>query len=559
MNFEQLLIDTITFFPVWLIAAGITLFALFFWWRWSSKVKGTTKSLANLTKQVTLRQEEGVDALRDILENTSDPAVKALLQETHDSLFQMPGELGYEPFSLKTYQEIWQPKVLLAKRVNLALFEAMPNLLIGAGLMFTFIYLAAALGSASNALGSDSAEAIRGLLENAGGKFITSIAGIFCSLVWNFRSKAVLEALDDEVEALSIAFRKIAKDTGAEAAVSMQMSLLGELLTENREQVGQLKRFETDFALAIGKAIGDKLNPSVDALGKELSWAIRELSKNLSQMNQDALADMMKAFVEQMSLTQQAETQKFMSSLGTLAEKLEGVVPSIVEAAGTAGTAIGASLTAAGEEIRLVVSAAMSELQVAAQTLEGAILLTKGSVTDMGDTLDRASAAGDAGAQRLEGVLARLGDSTTSMDSAMKGAGEMISTLDLTVGKLSTLGDDLSEGVEAQRSVVRVVQDVLPRLQQDMQKVFAELETAGRQAEKSMAEANRYLTGTTERLDKTLGGFNEGIDNYTTRISKLHSQLDSHLGLAVTKLDGTMNNLSETLDEFIESMPAKVN
>lgn len=557
MNLEQFIIDTITFIPVWAIALTIILAAFWFWINWSRKVKDMTSMLVELRSEVIIRQEEGVGALNDIVEKTTDPAVKALLQETHDSLFQMPGDLGFEPFSLKTYQEIWQPKALLAKRVNLALFEAMPNILIGVGLMFTFVYLAAALGSASNALGSDGPEAIRGLLNNAGGKFLTSIAGILCSLIWNVRSKAVLEALDDEIEALSTAFRQIAKDTGAEAAVSLQMSLLGELLTENREQVGQLKRFETDFALAIGKAIGDKLQPAFDGLGSNLTSAIQELSQNLSKMNQDALGDMMEVFIKQMSLTQQEETQKFINSLGDLSEKLENIIPSIVGAAGTAGTAIGESMTAASEQIRTVISQSMKELQDAAKVLEGAILLTKGSVTDMGETIDRASTAGDAGAQRLDALLERLSDSTSVMDSAMKGAGSMIATLDLTVGKLSTLGDDLSEGVDSQRSVIRIVQEVLPRLQQDMQKVFSELETAGRQAEKSMADANRYLVGTTDRLDKTLGGFNEGIDNYTTRISKLHSQLDSHLGLAVTKLDGTMNNLSEVLDEFVESLPNK--
>jgi len=242
----------------------------------------------------------------------------------------------------------------------------MPNILIGVGLMFTFLYLAFALNSASSALGASGTDAMKPLLENAGGKFWTSIAGIFCSLVWNIASKRTLEALDDEIEALSIAFRRIAKDTGAEAAVSLQMTLLSELLNESRDQVGQLKRFETDFAVAIAKAMGDTLKPAFDGLGSELSAAINNLSQNLAKMNQEALSDMLKQFVDQMGVMQNEEMQKFMAALGGLAEKLESTVPTMAAAADEAGKNMANAMQSAVELLSAAFGGCMDDLHEAA-------------------------------------------------------------------------------------------------------------------------------------------------------------------------------------------------
>lgn len=547
--------------PVIAIALCILFGAIIFWQRWNPKIRAVTKALSDLRIQLELQKDKNAPDLNRLALTIQDDTVKALFEETKNSLFDMPSDLGSEKFSLKSYQEIWQAKALLAKRVNLSIFEAMPNILIGVGLLFTFGFLAFALTEASYAVGSTNSDealiAIKALLVSAGGKFITSIIGLLCSLVWNIASKRTLEALDDEIEALSIAFSGIAKDTGAEAAVTMQMSLLGALLEESREQVGQLKRFETDFAVAIAKAMGDTLKPAFDGLGSELSAAINNLSQNLAKMNQEALSDMLKQFVEQMGVMQNEEMQKFMAALAGLAEKLENTVPTMAAAADEAGKKMADAMQSAVELLSATFGNCMDDLQEAAKALEASLLLTKGNVVDLSNTIERAREVGDAGVTRADAIISKLGDSVQGMEATMRSVSDVVGAVEAASGKLANLGDNLSESVESQRAVVRMVQDVVPRLHQDIQKAFMEINNASKQAEKAMAEAQRHLGGTTDRLDKTLSGLNEGIDNYSKRLRDLHSQLDNHLGQAVTKLDGTMNNLSETLDEFIENLPVK--
>ena len=100
-------------------------------------------------------------------------------------------------YSFRSHAETWTVRDALGGRLNLSLFETMPNILIGAGLMFTFIFLAWALADAGGAMGGVNTQAkdaaMKSLIANAGGKFTSSIVGLFCSLTWNWRAKVSLE------------------------------------------------------------------------------------------------------------------------------------------------------------------------------------------------------------------------------------------------------------------------------------------------------------------------------------------------------------------------------
>ena len=95
--------------------------------------------------------------------------IKNLLYETRDNFIEVEGDLGAEYYSLKSYSDIWNARGLLTGRMNLSLFETMPNILIGAGLMFTFMFLAWALADAGGAMGVGSAEAKNEMLSTING------------------------------------------------------------------------------------------------------------------------------------------------------------------------------------------------------------------------------------------------------------------------------------------------------------------------------------------------------------------------------------------------------
>ena len=126
---------------------------------------------------------------------------------------------------------------------------AMPGMLVGAGLLFTFLGLAVALSAAGGVVaGGDPVQSRQGLhqlLDAASFKFITSLAGLLLSMAYtgfrNHRLRLVEQALD-----------------GFTAALDRQMPLATPAFLQHeanealRAQSTTLKTFSTEFAVNVG-------------------------------------------------------------------------------------------------------------------------------------------------------------------------------------------------------------------------------------------------------------------------------------------------------------------
>src|SRR5205085_392193 len=91
---------------------------------------------------------------------------------------------------------------VLGTRLNISQFLAYPNYLIGIGLTFTFIGLAAALHVAQAGLAHGAGQqALKDLLAVASVKFISSIVGIASSLVIASLQRARIRVFQQKLDA----------------------------------------------------------------------------------------------------------------------------------------------------------------------------------------------------------------------------------------------------------------------------------------------------------------------------------------------------------------------
>jgi hypothetical protein len=182
------------------IAAVIVVFSLISFGVWASRIRHVRAEVVALDARLGAHKGSSREALTLAESKTTDEELKFLLRETEAGLIDLPTQHGVSQgpnssYSFRSHADTWTVRSVLGGRMNLALFETMPNLLIGFGLMCTFIFLAVALqqaGLALNALDVSARQqdqALQSLIATAGGKFITSIAGLLCSLVWNWRAK----------------------------------------------------------------------------------------------------------------------------------------------------------------------------------------------------------------------------------------------------------------------------------------------------------------------------------------------------------------------------------
>ena len=173
------------------IAGLIVLFSALTFGVWSQRIRRARQAVEALHQDLTQSTGSGHDALRHARLQTEDEALRFLLRETEAGLIDLPhtradAEPSVQSSSFRPHAEVWTVQSVMGTRMNLALFETMPNLLIGFGLMCTFVFLAIALQQAGVALNAIDAstrqqdQALQSLIATAGGKFITSIAGLLC-------------------------------------------------------------------------------------------------------------------------------------------------------------------------------------------------------------------------------------------------------------------------------------------------------------------------------------------------------------------------------------------
>ena len=521
------------------VSAGIFIFSVIFYISWSLKIKATQNLLDQLRSHLAKTELKGLDALNSAIANTQDPKLKNLLYETKDNLVEVEGDFGTEYYSLKSYPDIWNARGLLTGRMNLSLFETMPNILIGAGLMFTFMFLAWALADAGGAMGVGSAEAkskaMESLIANAGGKFTSSIIGLFCSLTWSWRAKVALEKLQSTMNEVHFSLRKVAPDTAAQAIVRRQHSVFKELLAESREQVGQLKRFETDIAVAIAKAIGNELQPSFRTLGTELVQAIQLLTDRIGNMNEDALQKMISQFIEEFRGTSSAEMQEFKSVLTQLAKNLE-----------EAGTKIGADIGAAG-----------TSFGSAAGNLETVIIKTQETVEQLDSSLLRAGNVVTEGSDRFELISDKLFTNLRAVDGLLIGVDAFLEKIQKNIGTLNDISDSLDDTVEAQKLISIEFRDAIPKLSKALSDAVIEISQSSQSAADSLTSIRTELESTKGSIDQTVVSLSTGVDQYTEKVKSLHLILDEKIGEAISKIGTAVMDLTDTIDDLVEALPKK--
>lgn len=505
-------------------------------------------------------------------------------------------------------RDLWNARTLLSHRLNLKLVEAVPNLLVGIGLFFTFLFLTLALtattgaltpgapdgakvqvspttdpdapsagmpdpldpqqalarATASTANAAKTEEAIRDLLHFAGAKFLTSLAGLLASIAWAVCMHRRLRAVDESCHRVLKALEKVLPFDGAERHLKWEReraevvaSHSEEMLREAREQTGVLKRFETDMAVSLANAIA----PQMQSMSDQLVNAINGLSDRLSAMNQDALQQMLDDFSGTLREATQSEMTGLREALTTLTTQLDG-----------AGRTIGDNAGRVAKELDLVGERLLtSSEQVAQRLVSGAEHLDKASTSlklvmnDLDVTIADAVQAGRAGVtsfrtelgqvEQTLGQLATISGTLGEASRSIEGTSRSIAVASESMGALSR---ELGALGAEQRQMVQMIEQQAPKASAALQQVTGVFEEAAKRTSSILTHAaeqtRQTMESTATTLSKTVASINEGVSVYSQDVAKLHHSMDGALAKAVGSFDKGVNDLAETVEELSEAL-----
>ena len=162
---------------------------------------------------------------------------------------------------------------MLAAHLNVQLYNAMPNLLVGIGILGTFIGLLFGIHVASKGLAaSDMAVArgaLQGLLSAAALKFSTSVAGLLASLLFAWREKRWIYRFESLASRFAAALEMRLERVTAEsiALSSLRAAARQEALLEGLPE-------------RVGETMALHLTPLIGSLVERLEHLRRDVSRN---------------------------------------------------------------------------------------------------------------------------------------------------------------------------------------------------------------------------------------------------------------------------------------
>lgn len=495
-------------------------------------------------------------------------------RETEARVMMLPHGNAQIPVMFGSANDLWTPNRLLRPNMNVGLFEAMPNLLVGIGLLFTFFFLSKALFLAASALTGDAKQAVeitvatRNLLSTAGAKFTTSLAGLLASIIWTVIAKQRMATLARYGDSIAELINKSVSASGTEMAIYGQLQtlnkldavakdqkeILTEMLEESKEQTGSLKRFETDLAISLGNAITNAFTPQMDGMTTRLVTAINGLSEKLGTMNQDALSKMIKDFAGMIKDSTAEEMNAFRDSLGKLADRLDSASISLTKGAAESGKA----LDGASKNLAANIGDAAESLVNGAALLDAALLSAKAAINDLDQTIANATELGQRGARRFDQSLQDTDEVLEKLRTTGAGWHEAVTVLSKTSGELAEVVKGIEELAQEQKAVIQAVKEATPNALVTIGAVSEVLKTSALQAEKSMHEARDAM----ERTGKTLGGtvtaITDGIANYSQNLAKLHGEMDDQVAKAIIGIGGAINDLETAVEGLSDVLEVKV-
>jgi DNA repair exonuclease SbcCD ATPase subunit len=493
---------------------------------------------------------------------------------------------------------------ILGTRLNLNQYLAFPNYLIGIGLTFTFIGLAAALHVAQEGLANGSGQqALKDLLAVASIKFISSIVGIISSITLSFIQRWRLKKLHILTHKFCDLLEQLTEYKSTER-------LLHENVQEQQKHTLALNDMATNIATGIGEILSNQLPTSVAKALEPLAEEIRALVQKFTGSNEDALNKVLQEFIAQLRKSSADDMQALIGSVKTLKESLDGLVSKMQSTSDSFGsetktsterlvsvlgqfvdtfapiqqgisqfsTALGSlesiatKIESAGAKIGgsaseneisadkfgnavSEISANLAPLQELTESLTKALLKvseTAIQLNNAGGTIS--SAAGDfkTSAQSIEHAGNVFNQKVQTFSNVADGIAGTINSLERATNNVSRAAEPLSEAASEFSLAIGVIKETEAKMQQNQQELTTLLINLQKYTDTIPNLWNQYES----RFNKVDGdlakAFNEltkGSQEFSSSIQSFVSQLDEQFSKAIKGLSGAIQELTDEREQ----------
>jgi uncharacterized protein YukE len=324
-------------------------------------------------------------------------------------------------------------------RFGLGSWRVWPGLFVSAGLLLTFLGLIAALAVTQKGLadgGGDQrkmVEALELLLGTASAKFIMSVTGLMCSIVFTMAHRVLSTGLERAVSALNRALEAKLDFISLEAIADRQLAAV-------REQTAQQQLLNTQLIAELSKPLERMTQTGTQAIGEMVGDLGRTLTANIGQSIERVAQqiDGAAATLQNLSSTLGDASDRFRSALENSTANLDILVQRLGD--------VSASLTASAESVAATTSPVM---ETARSTADTARALADGSVELVNaarGALDAERSAVVSSAKSIEELLRAFEGRAKAYDGQLEKAfATYVEQVQRTLGQLRNHSDGVHD------------------------------------------------------------------------------------------------------------------
>ena len=408
------------------------------------------------------------------------------------------------------------------------------NVLVGIGLLLTFLGLIVALHKTSQGMAGNDPTAMQtslvSLLTVAGAKFFTSVAGVGSSVALRFVEYNLHKATSRSTEQLCALLERGMLYVPPQRLAVQQLAVL-------EEQRDQLKTFNTDFALQIGERFQQAIAP--------VTASLTTLNDNMSTMSQGLGQGAAKAVEEASG----GELRALGQTLATLGERLDG---------------LSATVGASGDDAARQIRAAGTDFAQAAADIRSAFDRLTGQVDGMGERFSTQSETmAKAQSDTLERMLGGLesaqsksADAISEIVARLQGAGASVA-----VTLQQEVSTAMASGVAASQETFRIaleesgegLRSVAAGLARSVGEAAEQIDRAGRGFERSgesairTAEAMEGVTGHAKTAALSIGDASKGFSIAAAPVAQAAQAVNDAAGRIVRSIEANQQSDAEAL------------
>lgn len=378
-------------------------------------------------------------------------------------------------------------------------WRIVPGLFVTVGLSLTFLGLISALNSMSTSLDDGGSAALEGLLTIASAKFIMSLTGLCCSIVFTIWLRRGTSQLEKAVHSLNSLIEKRLTFISLEDLSIHQLKATIESREHFRklglEMVAEIGRpLREDLPRAISESISTAITPVIEQVSRLGNDGVGEMVKNLSsRFSEDvgrALAqaserislagDQIKLLAERMDQSSGKMGNEMESAIGRLGQAVETLRDGMQQTADTATSAFNQG----AENLLATMNSTLQGIKD--NTGEGARAMGEAAADMKAAALGIRTELETAAKQGAEAAQARMSESALQASEAIgQAATQVLGAFGNTAGEITKVTEAMTH--KASTELLSPLSTIAERLESVMG-MLTETSTALRRASEGIKE-----------------------------------------------------------------------